>query len=374
MKKGLWKKLILVLLPLAALGLMAALDPQIAQLNDVLKAISPYWFLAAVGCMLAYYFFDSLMYLLACRYMQIPQRLGEGLLTTMVGFFYSALTPFSSGGQPMQVLQMRRRGVPVGAATSVLILKFLAWQLAVTLLGVLGFLFLGGELLQGRVSVLVMYIVGFCLFLGSVVLAGLAFFRPDWIHRIGERILNFLTRKRFLRKPERIRNVHVTWSRTIREYGDAMHFALEHKLGMLLIFLVAALEALAYMAITYFIYRGLGFDTYGLWHIVLLQGLLYISVSFVPLPGASIASEGGFYLVFSKLFTDGARFPAVLLWRLLTYYSALLLGLVAVIIDGLRNPVARQQVVPVQRAVQSVPSALAQALPRPRRKRKSTVG
>lgn len=41
-------------------------------------------------------------------------------LISFVGFFYSAITPSASGGQPMQLLYMRRDGVPGAVSTVVL--------------------------------------------------------------------------------------------------------------------------------------------------------------------------------------------------------------------------------------------------------------
>ena len=57
--------------------------------------------------------------------------------------------------------------------------------------------------------------------------------------------------------------------------------------------------------------------------------------AFVPLPGASIATEGGFYALFTVYFGD-SRLAAMLIWRFLTYYLTIVLGLAAVLIDGFR--------------------------------------
>ena len=56
--------------------------------------------------------------------------------------------------------------------------------------------------------------------------------------------------------------------------------------------------------------------------------IVYIcsAVTLIPTPGNSGVSEGTFYYVFSSPGSDGV-FWAMLLWRLLCYYSFLLLGL-----------------------------------------------
>ena len=45
----------------------------------------------------------------------------------------------------------------------------------------------------------------------------------------------------------------------------------------------------------------------------------------VPLPGAAGASEGSFYVFFSMFFTSATIKPATLLWRIITYYSVILI-------------------------------------------------
>ncbi|MDL2217539.1 flippase-like domain-containing protein [Christensenellaceae bacterium OttesenSCG-928-M15] len=336
MKKGGWKKLLLVLLPIAVFVVFALLDPQIEDIGSVLLKIDPLWLIGAFVCILLYYLLDTTMYLLACKYMQEPQPFKEGLITTMIGFFYSALTPFSSGGQPMQVLQMRKRGIKVGAATSVIMVKFLAWQLAITVLGSVAFFFVGSD--ADHASMIVLYCIGFCLYFGTVILALLVLFKPDWVHRVGESILGFLARRRILKRSGTLKRARQTWQRTIKDLKTAVKFTLKHKWGMLLIFLVCLLEAVSYMSVTYFIYRGMGNTSASFISIIMMQCFLHIAVSFIPLPGASVASEGGFYLIFSKFFLDGQRFPAMVLWRLVTYYSALVFGAVFVVIEGIRNP------------------------------------
>lgn len=336
MKQSLWKKILPVLLPIAVLALFALLDPNTRNLADVMDDIDPWWFLAAVGSMLLYYFFDTLMFQLAAKYMGLKHSFSESLLTTMFGLFYSSITPLQAGGQPAQVVQLRRYGISLGLSTSVLVLKFLAYQFGITLLGTLGFVFLGKDVLEGGVTMVILYVTGYLFYFGTVVLCFLALKKPQWLHRMGDRLIGFLDRKHILKKREKVENAYANWDRIIGEYGQAAGFALGEKLGMFYMWLAAMGTSVSYMAVTYFLYRGMGYSGYSLWYVVLLQCLLYIGVSFLPVPGGSVASEGGFYLVFSQLFAGASRFPAVLLWRGITYYLTILLGMLAVVIEGLR--------------------------------------
>ncbi len=72
--------------------------------------------------------------------------------------------------------------------------------------------------------------------------------------------------------------------------------------------LVIFIQMFAYFSITFFIYKAFGLSGYNLFEIVALQSFLYLTVSFVPLPGASVASEGGFYLFFAQVFPAELKF------------------------------------------------------------------
>jgi len=65
-----------------------------------------------------------------------------------------------------------------------------------------------------------------------------------------------------------------------------------------------------------------------------LQTLLYISASFMPLPGASGAQEYGFSLFFGGIFPGSMMISAILVWRFITYYLLMLIGFVAVVAEG----------------------------------------
>lgn len=335
MKKQAWKRILVVLLTLAVLVGFVVFDKDVGNIAEVLQSVSPPWLIGALLCALLYFLGDTLMYQIACRDMQIPQPLHEALITTMIGFFYSALTPLSSGGQPFQVLQMRGRGINVGTATSVLMVKFMAWHIALSCVGLMGAVFCGGTLLQESTTMFALFCIGFLLHLFCAGTGLLLMVRPQLVYRAGRAVVGFVGRVACRRRPDRLERMYAAWDRFIGEYKQAVAFSLQHRAGMVQIVLVAFVEVTAYLSVTYCVYRGLGFSEVTYPTMTLLQGMLSIGVAFVPLPGASIATEGGFYALFTTYFGD-FRLAGMLVWRFLTYYLVILLGLVAVLVDGFR--------------------------------------
>ena len=331
------KKILIVLFSFGVLGVVALLDPNVQNIGEALASVTPGWIVAAAGCGLGYYLMDSLMFYVSMGLMQHPMSMGQSIITTMVGMFYNALTPFQSGGQPMQVLQLRRQGVPVGLASGAMMVKFLGWHISVTFLGTAGLIRFGFAPFQGNVGGVIMLVVGYGIHVGAMLLAIAVMLRPVWIFHAGQRAVNGVHKLGFLRREGRLEAAQQTWERVFNDYRVATDVVLKHPLGMVKILAVGFLDALCYMAVTYCVYRAFGFQEFSAVYVILLQSLLFVAVSFIPLPGASVASEGGFYLVFSKLFTAATRFPAMLLWRVCTYYMNLILGLVAVIVDAFQK-------------------------------------
>ena len=112
---------------------------------------------------------------------------------SFIGFFFSYITPSSSGGQPAQMYYMKKDGVKIGFSTLIMLLVTIAYKSVLVLLGLVLLIF--------NFDAVSMYgdRLGWLLALGFVLnvafISGLAFLvaRPDWARRAGITILNKLT-------------------------------------------------------------------------------------------------------------------------------------------------------------------------------------
>ena len=63
-----------------------------------------------------------------------------------------------------------------------------------------------------------------------------------------------------------------------------------------------------------------------LWNIIAVGVFVSTAISVIPLPGAAVGAEGGFVLYFRLLFDNASLVPAMLIWRIITYYSCIGIG------------------------------------------------
>ena len=115
----------------------------------------------------------------------------------------------------------------------------------------------------------------------------------------------------------------------------------EYKKGALLIrqnikaiskvFLITFVQLTASYSIPFFVYKAFGLSEIPFWKIIVLQSILNISVSFIPLPGAVGASESAFMRTFKNLFPIKLLTSAMLVTRGISFYIMLFISSIFII-------------------------------------------
>jgi uncharacterized protein (TIRG00374 family) len=92
---------------------------------------------------------------------------------------------------------------------------------------------------------------------------------------------------------------------------------------------------IALCSMPYFVLKMFGAPV-SFMHIFASTIYIYASICLVPTPGNAGAAEGAFYLVFSAMGTEGV-FWAMLVWRLFSHYSFIIIGGVIYGVNALRG-------------------------------------
>lgn len=323
----------LLTLGAAALAIFAAATLDAGDVRASLAALMPGWTAAIVGCMLLYYLCDALKYRLITRAFGCAQPLVDSIDVSMIGFFYSAVTPAAAGGQPFQVLHMHRRGIPTGTATSVICTVYSLWNIALVSLGIVGMCLCGGKLAAQSAAWIPVLALGLFVHAGLLSLVLLSAIFPKPMSAFGTVCIRWLYRRRpFVRRGADPAAAAEKWCGFVAEYHDAFAAGIRHRGKLAGALALALLQCTAYMSVAYCTYRGFGLRGVPFWQVTGTQVLLYIGASCFPMPGASGASEGTFYLAFSPLFGDYLT-TAMLIWRLASYYLTIVLGYIAVVAE-----------------------------------------
>lgn len=291
--------------------------------SELRKAI-PIWLVLGIGCMFVYWLIESIIqYMLVHKMHRQGASFWNAFKVVMTGQFFNAITPFSSGGQPMQAFVMLKQGIPVGTSASILMIKFIVYQISLTVYSIV-VLLTRLEFFYTHVNGLVsLALIGFAVNGAVVWMLLMATFKPEWLKKISFYGINLLVKLRILKEGISLKKKVVgqvnLFKKSIQSFKESV--------GLLMpISMLTLVQLTAYFIIPYAVYRAFGLRESHL--ILLLSAAAFIVMfsSFIPTPGGAGVAEGGFFLFFQLFFPQTILPTAVLCWRMVTFYMPLCLG------------------------------------------------
>ncbi|WP_423363146.1 lysylphosphatidylglycerol synthase transmembrane domain-containing protein [Mycoplasma sp. P36-A1] len=288
--------------------------------------INIFWFIIALVIMIMYNLLDAYFIYYYCRRFDKNYTFRNAIDAQQTGAFFSAITPFASGGQFAQVLLFTKQKVPSNRSASMLMLSFISWQSVLVIFGALALLFNYAKLSVTFDAIFNLVFLGF--FINLVVIVGLfltAF--SEKFHRfIFGTIIPFLGKIKILKNVEEKKNSAKIWLQLFR---DEFNTLLLHKDIMIHRVGIDTLKIFTFYSIPFFAAKALNLhlDPSQLMNIIILTAFVFMIASFIPLPGAAGGTEGTFMLLLGPVF-GVATTSVMLLWRFLTYYLVMIVGFV----------------------------------------------
>lgn len=244
----------------------------------------------------------------------------------LAGLFFNAITPFSTGGQPMQLYMMHKYRVSVGRGSSILARKFIIFQTITVLYGLMVVLFEASYFMSQVPTFVYIGILGFLTNLA--VIGGLYFI--SFRYRAARRFFAGIVRRiRKMTKNRKIRRKCTGFMRGVREFYTQMKSSVKGtqwvRLGIFT-FLQLSLMYVVPVIIAY----GLDLSRVQFIRMVSASAFVAMVTAFIPLPGAAFGAEGSFYVFFDMFFSNNTVLLALILWRLITFYVPLVVGFLVV--------------------------------------------
>ncbi len=310
--------------------------PSIGQILGVLGA-NWYYAVFALVALFFCYFLKAFKLAFLCKFKTGKWHFGTCLGTAILGHYYNYITPLAVGGQPFEIYHLSKHGVHGGVASSLPIATFFLLQLGFVVLAITSLVlyntnFLGVQtnfaIFPAGLTVLAIIGIVCCFFVPLLVVIFSIF------PKLGGKLVYFVIwigSKLGLVKDRKVLNYKTT--KTVLQNSKCLKSFASNPFVFIVSFLASIGENLALCSIAYFTLRFFGFDLpehgFSEWvQICTVCMLLYAAISFIPTPGNSGAADITFYALFKVGLTSigGIAFPAVLVWRLLSFYSFIIIG------------------------------------------------
>lgn len=323
-KKHLWG--ILLVLTISAFVLYADLkSTPIKQLTAAAQNLNWLAFVAIFLLMILSYVFEASIIAALAKRKGEPQRSKWSFFRIpIIQALFNAITPMSTGGQPSQLAALVQMGIEGGRATSLLLMKFIIYQVVVFCAYILTIIF-GFHLVATKFSGLAIFIVvGLIIHVCSTLFLLAIMFAHNWTKKATEWVMNLLAK--FI-TPERVEK----WRKATLEkietfYAESQKLKKEKK-KLLVATLFTILQLLCFYSIPYVVLLAL--NVHASWFAVTEMNIMIIMfMAIIPIPGASGGAEYSFQTLFSTFVSsNGALVLGMFLWRFATYFFGMILGI-----------------------------------------------
>ena len=308
--------------------------------SDVIAILSHFtklsieWSIIGFICIGAYWGLETIIQHTLVGRIYKGNRLWNSFKVVMTGHFFNAITPFASGGQPMQAFIMMKQGVPLGTSASVLLSKFIIYQVTLTLYSMVVLILELNFFCVKVKGIIYLSLIGFAVNFAVVIVLIMAAFMKERAKRIGFALINVLHKFHFIRRP------YLSKKKIVRQvdlFNGNIHEMSRNKLLLIKVGILTIGQLTAYFLIPYAVYRAFGLMGTEVFVIISAAAFIVMFSAFVPVPGSSGVAEGSFFILFQLFFPQAILPTAVVFWRIITFYVPVCLGGIVTMLPNQKN-------------------------------------
>lgn len=312
-------------------------DPR--EIWKALCSASPLFMLMTLLCMIVYWFLEGVILHAVVKEVHPKQKFKNSLSVSMIGQYFNCITPFASGGQPIQAYYLVKFGVPLGSALTALLSKFIAYQAMLTVYSAVILIFKLQYVVDTNPLMMPLVVLGFII--NTVVIAALlmlAFFRKP-TEKIAHFAIRLLGKLRILKDADgKLKYI----DDEMDKYYENFQFIKKRPLLIFKMCFYTVVQLTIYFSISFIIYHAFGLEGTDYITVISCQAFILMISAFVPLPGALGAAEGSYVLFFNSIFGSYVHLSTVI-WRFLTFYMAIIVGMIFTLLVNKKGSFAPEE-------------------------------
>lgn len=321
--------LLMVLIGILIIG-YSIRDVKLSVLIHDFFTLDPWWLLVAFICICVYLLVEGIITKVLVSNRVPNFTFKDALRVPLVEQLFNGITPFSSGGQPGQLVVMLQTGVDGGRASSVLLMKFVVYQ-AMIVVNFFISLVIGFHFVATKMQYLSLFVLfGFLIHFFVIVALLLVMYWPSFTKRLTK--ILFHPVKWFV-KDQKYYQMQITLFEKIDNlYEESVRIGRQPVL-MVKVVLLTLVQLTFYYLIPYFIMLSLGYYNVNVFMVTSLHIMIVMIISLFPIPGGSGGAEFSFESLFGSFISSNSKLVlAMILWRILTYYFGMIVGAIALLV------------------------------------------
>ncbi len=287
-----------------------------------------------------FFYFLSIFFKAYVSYKSVAEKekysLLESIKHNVITQFFNGITPFSTGGQPMEIYMLTKHGINANRGTMIILQNFIFYQIALVLLGLLAVsynyafhIFPNNTVLKNLV--LLGFSINTLVAVGVILISISHKFTRFLVHKL----ISFFSYFKIIKNKEEKQN---KWDKRLKEFHECAKSLRKRKMLFVGGVFFNLLSLVCLYIIPLFIAYSMS-DFIGLNVMNTLTSSAYVLLigAFVPIPGASGGIEYGFVKFFGNFLSNSMTNAVLLVWRFITYYFGMIIGMIAFNLDERSN-------------------------------------
>jgi glycosyltransferase 2 family protein len=308
-------------------------DQEIPLIVDSIRRTNLVYLLLGNVAVIFFVCSESVIIHYLMKRLKSPMRLRSCIKYSFIGFFFSCITPSSTGGQPAQLYYMKKDNANLGVATLMLVEVTIAFKAVLIFLGILMLTIKRKFVIYYLGKYMGLFYFGIIINIVVVFWLNMLLFHTKTVRKLVNRLISFLASINIIKDKEAtLEKAEIAFSK----YDEGAVLLKRKKKIRAVVFIITFVQRIVLFLVTYFVYRAFGLSTYGVVEVVALQSVISIAVDMLPLPGGIGASENLFLVIFRRIFGRSLIMPGMLLSRGISYYGLLLMSAVITVVVQIR--------------------------------------
>lgn len=276
-------------------------------------------FIAVIFCFLSISIRGFANYLIINDKKKIDLK--EAIKHNLIAHFFNGITPFSSGGQPMEIYMNTEHDIPLAKATNQTVQGFIFYQIALVICGAFAVAYNFTFNIFPKVKFLQhLVMLGFTINIIVAIILLLISSSKRITHRISSLVIKILKLLKIKHNVEEVNNKFDDYHKGFQN--------LKKRRGLTVVGILLNIASLLclYIVPLFILYSMGDFQSLTVLETLTASAYVYVIGAFVPIPGASGGMEYGFTQFFGNFIGLGTISATVIIWRFITYYLGVITG------------------------------------------------
>ncbi len=313
---------------ITAIVLFFVLKDDFTSVVDLLLKANIIWIILAITMEALTIIFQALSFYQIVKSYKSNYKFSSVIKLMIVTKFFNGITPFSTGGQPLQIYMLNKEGIRLTKATNMIIQNFILYQMALVTYGIVAIALNYKFHLFANVPVLRrLILLGFAINTAIVVLLAIISFSNKFNKFCVNKGIWVLEKLHIVKNRKKQEE---KWEEKCNDFHEGATYLLSNKTlcikGYIYNLISLTANYITPLFIIFALSQNINITTINPMTTIVSSAYIMIIGSFVPIPGASGGIEYGYMRFFGNFISGTLLTASLLIWRFVTYYLPMVVG------------------------------------------------